>query len=92
MDYKLAIGFAIKKKRMSHKRSSMATEIGGKSLSRTSWGGGMPPTASINQSINQSINVLFKVQSHHRNGLRTLLDNNINTLIKPWKWSHNISG
>ena len=32
--------------------------------------------------INQSINVLFKAQSNHRNGLRTLLDNNINTLIK----------
>ena len=33
-------------------------------------------------SINQSINVLFKVQSHHGNGLRTLVDNSINTLIK----------
>ena len=32
--------------------------------------------------FNQSINLLFKVQSHHQNGLRTLLDNNINTLIK----------
>ena len=32
---------------------------------------------SVNQSINQ-----FKVQSHHGNGLRTLLDNNINTSIK----------
>ena len=36
---------------------------------------------SINQSINQSVHLLFKVQSHHRNGLRTLLDIN-NTLIK----------
>ena len=42
--------------------------------------------------INQSINVLFKVQSHHRNGLRALLGKDINTLIKPSKWSHNISG
>ena len=30
----------------------------------------------------QSINLLFKVHSHHGNGLRTLLDNNINTSIK----------
>ena len=30
----------------------------------------------------QSINVLFKVQSHHQNGLRTLLDNDIWTIIK----------
>ena len=34
----------------------------------------------IELSIN--FNVLFKVQSHRGNGLRTLLDNNINTLIK----------
>ena len=31
--------------------------------------------------INQSINVLFKVQSHHRNGLRALLGSDINTLV-----------
>ena len=34
----------------------------------------------------------IKVQSHHRNGIRTLLDNDISTLIKPSKWPHNISG
>ena len=33
-------------------------------------------------NINLSINLLFKVQSHPQNGLRTLLDTNINTLIK----------
>ena len=32
-------------------------------------------------SINFNV-LLFKVQSHHGNGVRTLLDNNINTLIK----------
>ena len=32
--------------------------------------------------ISQSIDVLFKVQSHRGNGVGTLLDNNINTLIK----------
>ena len=37
-------------------------------------------------SIN-SIIVLFKVQPHHRNGLRALLGKDINTLIKPSKWS-----
>ena len=42
--------------------------------------------------LNQSINVLFKVQSHHQNGLRALLRKDINTLIKPWKWSQNTSG
>ena len=35
-----------------------------------------------------SINQLFKVQSHHRNGLRALLGKDINTLIKPSTWSH----
>ena len=33
-------------------------------------------------SINKSINLLFKVQSHQLNALRTLQDNNINTLLK----------
>ena len=30
------------------------------------------------KTINQSINLLFKVQSHHRNGLRALLGKDIN--------------
>ena len=40
------------------------------------------PSNAIHHSglVNQSI--YYKVQSHHLNGLRTLLDNNINTLIK----------
>ena len=40
----------------------------------------------------QSIYYCFKVQSHHRDGLGALLGKDINTLIKPSKWSHNISG
>ena len=34
-----------------------------------------PLLFTINQLINQSINLLFKVQSHHQNGLRALLGN-----------------
>ena len=36
----------------------------------------------VSLNPNLYFNVLFKVQSHHGNGLGTLLDNNINTLIK----------
>ena len=63
-------------------------------------GGDVPPGGVIQNTAAhcvrdnqfQSINVLFKVQSHCRNGLRALLGKDINTLIKPSKWSHNISG